>query len=360
MPEIWLNYGNTDVVLDIMAENLEQEVDSDGKVLEDQEIGRRLEELDLAKPLDLVLLHDSRSVQKAVSVLSAMCEQKSRPPPRILARKGILSQVRAWLPEGGTVNEFDHSAMPDSNLVFVAEVEFDGLFGYQTVSTRLLREFGGDSMLAAYAKRLGNIPAPGQYPQNLEEAKKFADGFEIKAIELIANSEGMMDMRIGHPSETVSAAKTLEMQSIKEVGQHRSMVISTGKDASNDSLNRSLSSLWNCHGAIKNDGMAVLVAQCHGGLGSEALQRFIEGRLAPERLQNPSEYVAGMEDLLFLSEIQKRFQTCLISILPEFYTSKLNMIPLPGITKSLDYILKTRGPREKVTIVKDGARLLLR
>ena len=38
MPEIWLNYGITDVVLDIKAENLEQKIDSDGKILDDSEI----------------------------------------------------------------------------------------------------------------------------------------------------------------------------------------------------------------------------------------------------------------------------------------------------------------------------------
>jgi len=27
MPEIWLNYGSTDVVLDIKAENLEEKID---------------------------------------------------------------------------------------------------------------------------------------------------------------------------------------------------------------------------------------------------------------------------------------------------------------------------------------------
>ena len=36
-----------------------------------------------------------------------------------------------------------------------------------------------------------------------------------------------------------------------------------------------------------------------------------------------------MEDLLFLSEIQKKFQIGLVSILPELYVKKLNMIPIP-------------------------------
>ena len=67
-----------------------------------------------------------------------------------------------------------------------------------------------------------------------------------------------------------------------------------------------------------------------------------------------------MEDLLFLTEIQKNFQIGLVSILPEFYTKKLNLITLSGIKGSMDYILKTQGARQKVAIVSDGSRTLLR
>jgi hypothetical protein len=67
-----------------------------------------------------------------------------------------------------------------------------------------------------------------------------------------------------------------------------------------------------------------------------------------------------MEDLLFLSEIRKNFQIGLVSILPEFYAKKLDMISLPGIKYSMDYILKTQGVRQKVAVVTDGARLFLR
>ena len=59
MPEIWLNYGITDVVLDIRAENLEQKIDSEGKILEDSVINEKLNTLDLSKPMELVVLHHS-------------------------------------------------------------------------------------------------------------------------------------------------------------------------------------------------------------------------------------------------------------------------------------------------------------
>ena len=215
-------------------------------------------------------------------------------------------------------------------------------------------------MLSAYAKRQGNLPTPGQYPASLDEAKKFTNNFEIQGIEIVANSKGILDFSIGHPSQTISATKILESNSIKDMDQHKTMIISTGKDASNDNLGKSLSSLWNCSNAIKKDGLAILVAECKGGLGSDAIQQYIEDRLTLEQLRNPVKYINGMENLLFLSEVQKNFQIGLVSILPEFYTKKLDMISLPGIKHSMDYILKTQGARQKVAVVTDGARLLLR
>ena len=215
-------------------------------------------------------------------------------------------------------------------------------------------------MLSAYAKRQGNLPVPGQHPESLVEAKKFTDSFEIQGIEIVANSQGIIDFSIGHPSETISMTKTLESNSIKDVGMHKTMVISTGKDASNFDLGTSLSSLWNCSNAIKKDGLAILVSECKGGFGSDAIQQYIEGRLILEQLRNPTKYISGMEDLLFLSELQNFFQVGLVSILPEFYAKKLNLISLPGIKYSMDYILKTQGAKQKVAVVLDGARLLLR
>ena len=360
MPEIWLNYGITDVVLDIRVENLEQKIDSDGKVLDDSAINERLSTLDLSKPTDLVVLHNSKSVQKIISSLFSLCEQKSKPFPKILADKKILNSIKTGLPEGSSVDEFDSSSISNSNLMFMAEMEFDGLFGYETIATRLIKKFGSESMLSAYAKRQGNLPASGQYPESFKEAKTFSDNFEIQGIEIVATSQGILDFSIGHPSETISQTKTLESNSIKDIGQHKTMIVSTGKDASNDNLGKSLSSIWNCSNAIKKDGLAILIAECKSGLGSDAIQQFIEGRLTLEQLLNPTKYVNGMEDLLFLSEMQKNFQIGLISILPEFYAKKLNLISLQGIKHSMDYVLKTQGIKQKIAVVADGARLLLR
>ena len=87
MPEIWLNYGSTDVVLDIKAENLEEKIDIDGKTLTDSEIKSKLELLDISKPTEFVVLNTSESVRKTLSILFERYEQKSIPKPPILADK---------------------------------------------------------------------------------------------------------------------------------------------------------------------------------------------------------------------------------------------------------------------------------
>ena len=360
MPEIWLNYGATDVVLDIRAENLDQKIDSEGQVLEDQQIIEKLHTLDISKPIELVVLHHSKAVQKIISSLFTLCGQKSAPTPQILTDKKIMNLIKSTLPEGSSVNEFNNDSISNSDLIFIGEMELDGLFGYETIATRLIRKFGQENMLSAYAKRKDNLPASGQVTSSIEEAKSFVNNFEIHGIEIVANSKGIIDFDVGHPSSTISVSKTFESSAVKDVGQHKAMIISTGKDASNDTLSKSLNSIWNSSAAIKKDGLAILLSESKFGIGSEAIQRYIEGRMTVDSLRNPSKYVDGMEDLLFLTEIQKMFQIGLVSILPEFYVKKLNMISLNGAKLAMDYILKTQGPRQKVTVVSDGARVLLR
>ena len=359
MPEIWLNYGPTDVVLDIQAENLGQQLAAEGKILDDAEINSRLDSLDLTKPLEIVVLNNSKAVQKTLLALFAKCEQKSLRIPRIFAEKKIMDALKNSLPEGSSISEFEKPELSNS-LVFIGEMEFDGLFGFESIATRLLRKFGTEEMLLAYEKRKGELPAPGQDIENVSVAKQFVDKFEIFAIEIASNSSGIVDMAIGHPSSTISVSKPFVESATKEIGKHRTLFISTGKESSNDSLGKSLSALWNCSEAVRNEGLAVLLAECTHGIGSSAIQYYIEGQMSLDRLKKPAKYINGMETLLFLTELQKKFQVGIVSILPEFYLKKLNILSFSGVAQAMNHILKVQGARQKVVVVSDGARLLLR
>ncbi|MEE9535434.1 MAG: transcriptional regulator [Nitrosopumilaceae archaeon] len=359
MPEIWLNYGATNVVLDIRAENLDQQLESKGNFLNDLEIGEKLNGLDISKPIELVVLNNSNSVKRTIKAIFEKFEQKSIQKPRILTDKKMVNLIKEYLPEGSSVAEFSDE-ISNSSLVFVGEMEFDGLFGFETIATRLIKKFGKESMLSAYEKRKGNLPVPGQETENIKIAQNFADGFEITAVEIAANSKGIVDLSVGHPTSTMSISKSLLASAENTVEKHRTLMISTGKDTSNDTLGRSLTTLWNCNKAIKDNGLGILLAECTNGIGSEAIQQYLEGRMSLDRLKKPAKYVNGMEDLLFLTEIQKRFQVGMVSILPEFYLKKLNIISFAGIKRAMDHILKSQGINQKVAVVSDGARILLK
>jgi hypothetical protein len=258
------------------------------------------------------------------------------------------------------ISEFSSVEDSNSKLVFIGEMEFDGLFGYETIATRLLKKFGDELMLSAYEKRKSDLPSPGQYAENFQIANKFSEKFDIFAIEIISNSKGMYDLSVGHPSSTSSISKSFGTNATKDIGKHKTMIISTGKETSNNTLSKSLSSLWNCSDAIKNDGLAILLAECKFGIGSDGIQSVIDGRIDVDRLKKPSKYIDGMENILYMTEIQKKFQLGLLSILPTHYSKKLNIMPFNGIKGVMDYILKNQGQKQKVEVISDGARTLLR
>ena len=360
MPEIWLNYGQNEVVLDIQQENLNEKSSDGNKLLEESKIDEKLDALDLSKPVEIAILNYTNSVQKILTKIFKKCEERSFSNPKILVNKRIIPLVKSNNSESISINEFEQDEISNANLTFLSEMEFDGLFGFETIATRLLKQFGKSEMLDAFKKRESDLPISGKVGSNMQLAEKFVDDFEISSIEIIANAKGISDFSIGHPKNSTSLSQSFANSCVKTIDRQRTMIISTGKDASNETLNVSLNSLWNCYSLVKNQGFVVLLAECLNGIGSDAFQQFIDGTLTIERVKNATKYVDGMENLLYLSEIQKKFQVGLVSVLPEIYLKKLGIIPIGGVKKSMDYILKNLGQRQKVEVVNDGARVLLR
>lgn len=379
VPEIWLNYGSSDVVVDVRAENLGETISGgQADALEGEALEKEIDGMiDLSAPSEMAVLHSTPAVHRLLNAVLDMCSRRSVAPPRIVADRWVAAPLRAALAEGARVESGAVPAVPGGGgggeggdaeagraAYFVAEAELDGLFGYETVATRLARRFGRDeAMLAAYAKRRGPAPAPGEDSDAAGEARQFADRFEVRAVDIVAGPAGISHVRAGHPSETSKEVpRLLEAAAVRDgaAGRHRSLIASTGKAASNDTLIRSLSSLWNCRAAVPKGGLVVLLAECGRGTGAEALQRFVEGRLDVSDLRRPSRYIDGMEALLFLEEAKRDIQVGIVSVMPDLYTKRLGLVPLAGARAALDYTLSTMGQRHKVSVLPDAARSLLR
>ena len=66
MPEIWLNYGQNEVALDIQAENLDERMSTDSQILQDLKLDEKLQGIDLSKPIEIALLNYTDSVQQVL------------------------------------------------------------------------------------------------------------------------------------------------------------------------------------------------------------------------------------------------------------------------------------------------------
>ena len=173
MTEIWLNYGPTDLVVDISAENLGDHITSRGGAINGSKLAEKLGAIDTSKGTELAVLHDTPAVRETIVAICSLCEQKSKPIPRIIADADTAASIKGSLPEGSAVSRMDAVSLDATNLVFVSELDLDGLFGFSTTAVKLLRKFGKEEMLSAYTKRAGNTPTPGRLTKCSEVANNF-------------------------------------------------------------------------------------------------------------------------------------------------------------------------------------------
>ena len=357
MPEVWMNYGSVEVVMDIRAESLDGMLGGSATPIPQENVDGALAEVEVDDHTVLVVLHDTLAVRSIVSRLYALCEERSMAFPRILADEQTRVSIRAGLPEGSAVGVLGAGADElGSNLIFVAEVEPDGLFGYQTVCTRLLRRFGRHMMLEVYESRAGDAPVPGSDTPSYKMAREFAERFEVSSIDVAGGRGGVYGLYVGHPS-TCDASSLAGSYMSEGANSARAAVGSAARVFDANTLASSLPALWTIWGTLKSGGQAILLAECGGGLGSEALLRHIEGSL--EDLHRPTQYVAGMEDVLFAQTITQNAEVVLVTALPGMYADRLNMTPARQAQAALAHILGGH-PHRKVAVLPDAGRTILR
>ena len=169
-------------------------ITSRGEAINGSKLAEKLGAIDTSKGTELAVLHDTPAVRETIVAICSLCEQKSKPIPRIIADADTAASIKGSLPEGSAVSRMDAVSLDATNLVFVSELDLDGLFGFSTTAVKLLRKFGKEEMLSAYTKRAGNTPTPGRLTKCSEVADNFTNKFEIQSVEIIANAQGVLDV----------------------------------------------------------------------------------------------------------------------------------------------------------------------
>lgn len=368
MPEIWLRYGTTDVVLDIRFENLADQISASFQVMPEEQINAAVAGAPLTDNMLLVALSGSKTVGKAIVILAEHARAKGLNFTVDVPHK-LAGALRASLAGNETIsiNRIDYQSLEErmgkfQSTVIVSSVAYDPLFGFAGAPTMLLRNLLADRMAEAFAARKNNRPAPGVEGRPLKVATSAAAGIPAMSIELVASSGGIAGVHTGSINEAFEKAVS-QLQSISaiETDPVKCAIISaSGEAGTHSTLAGSLNSLWNSVHAVKEGGSAILVAENREGVGGGALQMFIEGRLRPEQLQ-ASPYIDGLEHLLFIEELRQKFELGLVSTLPHYYArSKLGFSTYAGMKDILDKLPEKHGRNFKALVVSDADIILLK
>ncbi|HZC20179.1 MAG TPA: hypothetical protein VE223_00900, partial [Nitrososphaeraceae archaeon] len=237
MPEIWLKYGSTDIVLNIRYENLLKHVSSDFPLLNEDEIRLCLSNVVLADDTLIFALSDTKLTAKIIILLLNMAQAKGFAnvtigvPQRI---EHILGNNLAG--KATSVNEITYQSFPNiinkfRNILFISQAIYDPLFGYGIAPTKLLRNYYLKAMSEAFNARQDNLPKPGVRGPPLKIALSNAENIQAKSIELVANSFGIVGIHYGNILEaSENAIGHLDSISTIEIEPSKSAIISASSE----------------------------------------------------------------------------------------------------------------------------------
>jgi len=371
MPEIWLRYGSTDVVLDIKFENLSSQISSNFQALPEDQVRAAVGSAPVTDNMLVLSLSSSKAAARAITIVAESARARGFGITVDVSPK-MAGGLRANLTslaggEAVSINRVDYHSLHErikkfDSTLFISRVGYDPLFGYAGSPTILVRNFLPDRMAEAFSARRDNIPAPGEEGEPLKIAISSVEDIHATSIELVANGSGIMGVHTGTIKDAFAKAVVqLREASVVETDPVKCAIMSASSESGNHStLAAGLNSLWNAIHIVKERGSAILLAESREGLGGGALQMFIEGRLAPEQLAQ-SPYIDGLEHLLYMQELRQRYDIGLVSTLPQYYArTKLGFATYAGMKDVVEKLTEKHGKNFKAIVLSDADITLLR
>jgi hypothetical protein len=368
MPEIWLRYGTTDVVLDIRFENLANQISAGFPALPEEEVRTAIVGTPLTDNMLILALSGSKAAGRAIVMLAEQSREKGFNVAIDVPHRAA-GALRASLASNETIsiNRIDYLSLQErmgkfQSTVVVSAVGYDPLFGFGGAPTALLRNLLSDKMEEAFQARKNNRPTPGVHGGPIKVATSAAAAIPAASVELVASSSGIAGVHIGSINEAFEKAVS-QLQSISTIETdlvNCAIISASSEPGVHSTLAGSLNSLWNSAHAVKEGGSAILVAENREGLGGGALQMFIEGRLKQEQLQQ-SPYIDGLEHLLFIEDLRQKIELGLVSTLPHYYArSKLGFSTYAGMKDIMDKLPEKQGRNFKALVLSDADLVLLK
>ena len=371
MPELWFKYGITDVVLNIRYENLLKHITASSfALLSDDQIKSCLNDVTLTQDTMIFALSDTKSAAMVISILVQLARSRGIPDIRV----GVLPRIQAVLKSNLAdktilTNQIDQDSFHSKikhhrQVIFVSQITYDPLFGYNGTPTILVRNYMHDHMLEALNARQDNLPKPGVIGPPLDVVLSSNKDLPAKSIQIIANSFGIAGICYGSiVGSFEEAIRQLNSIAVVNADLTKSAIIDASSETGpHSTLLDSLNSLWNIIHIVRENGSAVLLSENSGGLGGRALEMYVEGRLDVEQSSdNLSEYIEGLEHLIYIKELSQKYQLGIMSTLPQYYLkTKLGIKTYGGMKNVIEELLAKHGKNAKILVVSDPDIMLLR
>ena len=371
MPELWLKYGTTDVVLNIRYENLLKHITASSfALLSDDQIKNCLNDVTLTQDTMIFALSDTKSAAMVISILVQLARSRGIPDIRV----GVLPRIQPVLKSNLAdktilTNQIDQDSFHSKikhhrQVIFVSQITYDPLFGYNGTPTILVRNYMHDHMLEALNARQDNLPKPGVIGPPLDVVLSSNKDLPAKSIQIIANSFGIAGICYGSiVGSFEEAIRQLNSIAVVNADLTKSAIIDASSETGpHSTLLDSLNSLWNIIHIVRENGSAVLLSENSGGLGGRALEMYVEGRLDVEQSRdNLSEYIEGLEHLIYIKELSQKYQLGILSTLPQYYLkTKLGIKTYSGMKNVIEELLAKHGKNAKILVVSDPDIMLLR
>jgi len=364
MPEVWLGYGDTEVILDIKYENILDNVKPQFSLLTTESLNLELANKIKLKNSNLIIIF-TPFLQMIPILKYIYQEYKKQNNSSSLefntTSKYIPFKIKRILNDNGIyINRIENKEILNKiknvdKTIILEKVEVDPFFGYKGPSTELIRTCFSNEMNIAFSTIYDKLPQPGQITEALNISIEKSRAINCDVINVISNNDGINSIYIGEMEE--SFKKTIEiLDSISkiEVDKSKSAFI-TGNSNFNiqATLNNSFNLLWNNYNAVKENGIIVLLSENKNGLENGALLQFIEGRLDLNDLKK-KQYIKDLEHINFLNVIGDKFKIHIISSIPKVYLHKLGLKPIPRVKDGLKTILLEQGKSSKILIVPNS------
>jgi len=359
MPELWLNYGSTDIIVDLKVENLSLIENSKFDIRNNESLDQEIESIPLAENTTFIPLDASNSTIQIISRLVSSAESKgvtitiesSAQTRRLLSNK-IQGQNIALFEKNS-----DHflKRTKEKSTIFISKANIDPFFGYSGTPTNLLREFEQDKMNEAFHSRVDDLPHPGEKGPPSEIAKIICQSMEAKSIEIISNNYGINNFFYGEIIQSFqNATENLNNLSITNQQELKSLIVGTNIDSNSSlTLSTSLDLLWNSIHVLKRNATVVIISENNKGFGSKAIERFAYGEIKLEDYKKSS-YIQGLEHVMFINELKEKYSIAILSSLPRYYLKDIFGFKIfSNIQAAAENILDTNGKGHRISIIQD-------